>query len=167
MKAIIVEYRALYAKAKAMAKQKKDRSVTEAEVFRELKKIVPFNEDAMREHEAKRVIDAVCKAVPGEIFGQLYFDGFDPWDYDPERIIRSDDGDLIENRLATIRFKVADAQRSNKHADDALASSRRKQHEANVFMRWTVEQLTAGANPETLTWEACLESLGVLIPATV
>ena len=154
----------MYEQAKAKTPKNADGSVSEADLRRELKRIIPFDEDAIREREAKRIINSLCKPVPGHHEGQLCFEGFGTWSYDPHLLIRSDDGLLIENYKATPRFKLADARRSARHADEALASSRRKQHESDVFMEWALEQQRKGIKETDITWGCCIEALGVLNP---
>ena len=92
---------------------------------------------------------------------QLSFPGFGTWPWEPRRLVRSGDGDLIENRMASLRFKLADAQSSGKDVDEARASYRRKKHEADVFTAWTIEQRQAGALHAELTWGRCVEALGL------
>jgi hypothetical protein len=77
----------------------------------------------------------------------------------PERQRRLD-----RKQVATLRFKLADAQRSGKHVEQAQMSYRPKKHEADIFSAWTIEQIQAGAPPAELTWGRCVEALGLHDP---
>jgi hypothetical protein len=156
--------RALYEKARDLTPKNQDGSTNVADLLRTLEKIIPFDEKIFLRREAKRVLTVVSKKAMDDYDGQLHFENFGSWDWEPKRVIRSHDGKVIENQFATLKFKLADAERSNKHAGDAFASSKRKQHEYNVFSRWVNEQPVMGADREKLTWGDYVQALGIHEP---
>jgi hypothetical protein len=84
--------------AKACSAGSPDGSVPEAEVCSQCKRIVDIDDDAEREGMAKHIIDTLCEEGTDEDSGQLSFPGFGTWHWEPRRLVRSDNGDLIENK---------------------------------------------------------------------
>jgi hypothetical protein len=132
----------------------------EEEVLLQLECVVDIDEDSERERIAKHIIDVLCEEGGTESAGQLCFPNFGTWDWEPRRLIRSDDGGLIDNREATLEFKIADARRSGELAEEAHALNRRRRHEVDIFTAWTMRKMEAGSSPAELTWERCVEALG-------
>lgn len=161
---VLDNYRTIYEKAKTAAKQNADGSVAESEMVLRLMDLINIDVASEKERKAKQIIDALCKSKSDHAEGQLCFPGFGSWDWEPLRLVRSEHGNLIENAKATLPFKIADTQRSERHAADAQASSRRKRHEVDVFTAWTVQQMQEGVPSAELTWGRCIEELGVHDP---
>jgi hypothetical protein len=85
-----------------------------------------------------------------EADGQLSFEGItekgkpEKWDYEPDRLVLSDDGSVVEQHKAKPRAKGAEAARAMKHAAEAMRQARRRQAEQAAFNQWAIEQLQKG-----------------------
>lgn len=110
---------------------------------------------------AKAIIDSQCTVGQTPFDGQLSLPGFPEYPYEPERMVRDDDGKIIEQDKAYLRFKFAEHKRSRQNATAAVDSSNRKAEEVEIFAKWTVEQTALGRPQNELTWGNCVRELGL------
>ena len=81
-----------------------------------------------------------------EADGQLTFPGIDPYDYEPDRLVLSDDGTIVEQHRAKPKAKAAESTRTMRKAQQALEQARRRQVEDAAFSQWALERIRAGAD---------------------
>lgn len=91
---------------------------------------------------------------------QLCFPVADTWAFDPDRLIRCD-GFLIENSLATLKFKETGAERAEKESREAAEESTKNKREAEIFAKWAIERMDAD-DAADLTWGRCVQELGLV-----
>ena len=82
-------------------------------------------------------------------------------DYDPQRLVSNGNGRIIENELAPVDFKVAEAARAQKGKDKRWAAQLAA--EAELHQRWATAERAKGRPERELTFGNCVRETGVLI----
>jgi hypothetical protein len=85
----------------------------------------------------------------------------EPYAYEPHRLLSDDAGNVVENKDASPRFKVAEAERAEADLERAGLRAGRERGEADVFVEWFQREAAKGRDPRDLTWEACLHETGL------
>lgn len=154
--------RELARKAKEQTPRLPDGSYDEKQLTATLVSLLPEPDiDSIKEREAKEILDQEAKAGNTPSSGQMVFEGFPPRDYEPERMIRDDDGHIIENRHSTPHFKGAHLRRSQKKHAEHGAQLDFDTAEYMAFTEWRSEQLFLGRR-ERLEFQDFLEESGRL-----
>ena len=128
-----------------------------------------FDEQAERRRKAVRLIGLRRKPGSGTADGQLSFNGVDPYDYEPDRLVLGDEAEdgrvpIVENSRALSKVKQADARRKMKKATEAQCQAERAQHEASAHGQWTVERLMAGEDVSDLPFGRFVRESGAWQP---
>lgn len=119
--------------------------------------------DAAKERlgKARRIVATRMKPGQTAPDGAVVFDGMEPYTYEPHRLLDDNEGNVLENKDARIRFKAAAATRAQGDAQRAMARLAREQRESNYFAVWTADELTKGRPAEEVTWDACVRETGL------
>ena len=146
--------------------QDADGSWNDKDALANLVAMITIDIPALKMREAKRILDDGTKTFPGkEYSGQTCFDGFPPRDWNPKRIVRGDDGKSMYLECATIKYILADARRSRKHANESTASANLKQAEYEAFSEWVNSELVKGHGD--LTFGRFINDTGILVEKKV
>jgi hypothetical protein len=78
------------------------------------------------------------------------------WDYEPDRLVSDDQGNIIEQSRALPEFKAAETARAEKNVERAVEQLRRKSAENAEFQKWALAQALAGRPALDLTWGNCI-----------
>jgi len=101
-----------YDQAILNVKRAPDGSYREIDLLEELAKLLPIDLAREKLKKAKKLIDNLAKPGSTEPDGQLSLPGLNPYDYEPDRLVRDNSGNIVENSKATPPFKTAEAQRA-------------------------------------------------------
>lgn len=151
----------LYEQAVAGVTRAPDGSYREDDLIAELIKLINIDTQREKAKKAKRIIDNLAKPGATEPDGQLCLPGLAPYDFEPERLVRDEYGNVVENQMASPSFKTADARRARKHAREASEWSDRKSEEQEIFGAWAMKQVYAGRPAAEITWGNCVKELGL------
>lgn len=143
------------------ASRNPDGSIVEGSLVDLVASSIDFDEAKERRGLAQRII--ARRKRPGQTAaeGAVVFPGMEPYAYEPHRLIADDEGNLIENRDAKVRFKAAEALRAQEAAQKAMDRAAQEQREAGFFATWVAEQLEAGRDKSEITWETCVRETGL------
>lgn len=138
-----------------------DGSVIEDSLVALVASSIDFDEAKERRGHAQRIV--ARRKRPGSTApeGAVVFAGMEQYAYEPDRLLADEDGNLIENRRARMKFKAAEAKRAQDDAQKATARATREQNEAGHFATWADEQYAAGRDPAEITWDTCVRETGV------
>lgn len=156
-----------YAFAFENAKRNPDGSRIEGDLVEIVASQIDFDEAEERRGKARRII--ANRKRPGTTApeGAVVLPGMEPHAYEPHRLLADDDGNVIENRLARLKFKVAEARRAQDDLQKAMARAAREQNESSYFAPWAADQLEAGRDPREVTWDTCVHETGLWKEADV
>jgi hypothetical protein len=159
-----LRYVLLYGAAKAKVKPNPDKSVVEANIRIELAKIIRDEIDVMQmaDSRAAAIIESLTKQ-PEEDEGPFQLDLFgEKYGYDPQRLVKDNQGNIIEEEHATIPFKMAELARSVENAGRIATWNNRKTKQMMHFQTWVSAEMMKGRSPLELTWGNCVRETGVL-----
>lgn len=144
-----------------------DGSVIESSLVDLLATSIDFDEAKERRGHAQRIV--ARRKRPGQTAaeGAVCFPTLELYPYEPTRLLADDDGNLIENQNARIKFKAAEASRAQQGAQAALDRASREQREHAHFSVWSIEQYEAGRDPAEITWDTCVRETGLWKDADV
>lgn len=148
-----------YEHALATVARNDDGSVNESDLEAAVATFVDFDAEEARRGLAKRIV--ARRKRPGQTApeGQLVLPGFDPYSYEPYRLVADEAGHVVENSKAGTAFKAAEARRAQRDADKAHARAGRQQEEYAIFSDWAVAQLSQGRALADITWDNCIREL--------
>lgn len=156
-----------YAYAWEHAERNPDGSVIERSLVELVAQTIDFDETKERRGHAQRIV--ARRKRPGQTAaeGAVCFDGMDLYPYEPLRLLADDDGNLIENHHARMKYKAAEAKRAQDNAKKAVDRASREQREHAHFSSWADEQYAAGRDPAEITWDTCVRETGLWKDAEV
>lgn len=149
-------------KAQEITKQNRDGGFPEIDLLTALKGLITIDVDAEAWRKAKSIIDNATK--PGsteETDQQLRLPGLEPYYYEPSRLIRDGNGNIIQQDKATPPYKLAELARATKHLNEATEWAKRKRKETEEYIRWDTEQRKKGRS-ENLTFGDFVREAGFL-----
>jgi hypothetical protein len=155
--------RDLLAKAKKQTKRQADDAMYENELLIEVEKLIEVDVAAIRRQMAKDVIDSETKPGGTDPTGQLCFPGMERYPYEPDRLIRDDQGRLIEQDKSTSGYKFAESGRAAKHAREAGDWAERKRQETELYAKWVIEKQGEGRTAD-LTFGDFVRESGLFEP---
>lgn len=155
---------ALYRMAESTVEHNQDNSVREKELEDALVSLLPdIDQEKAKRKRAKEIIDSLTRpggTKPDDEF-QLAL-ALDAYDYEPMRLVRDDDGKLVENRFSTPHFKLAEKKRARAEANKMHTWAGRKETEYEALSQWAIDQALKGRPALDLTWENCIKESGYL-----
>jgi hypothetical protein len=133
--------------------------------------------EQMKEKQAEEIIQACEQPGKTEVRGQLtlpFAEG--RADYEPFKVLPDDDGNVIQQRHATLRFKEIEAQnevareerakRRIERAQDNLVEQVKRRRQAQIereaFAEWHIREYRKGRPAFELTFQAFLIESGYL-----
>lgn len=151
-----------YRFAMANAERNPDGSVVEESLIGIVNNVVDFDAEKEKLGYARRIVSARKKPGQTAPRGKVALPGLGLREYEPERLVADDDGNVIENSRASARHKRAEARRSATHADRANERAAQDEAEAYLIEKWEREQRAIGRDPRELTFGQCVAELGLL-----
>jgi len=151
-----------YRFALANALRNPDGTIVESSLVDIVAHAIDFDPEKERRGLAQRIVSARKRPGLTAPAGKVALPGLGSREYEPDRLVADDDGNVIENSRATVRHKKAEARRSATNADRAVERAEQDQAEAQLMEAWTAEQRRAGRNPDELTFGVCLAESGLL-----
>lgn len=150
-----------YDLAWSRAARNPDGTVVPESLERLVADLVRFDVEEARLGLARRII--ARRKRPGQTApeGSIVLPGMESYAYEPRRLLVDDEGNLIENQSARVKFKVAEARRAQEGARKALERATREQNEAGHFATWSAEQHEQGRDPREVTWDNCVRETGL------
>lgn len=144
------------------APRNEDGQAVEQSLVDIVERVIDFDPAEERRKKAQRIVSA--RKRPGQTApaGKVMLPGLGTFEYEPDRLVADDDGNVIENSRALARHKRAEARRSALNADRAVERAEQDRAEASLFEAWTVEQHRAGRSPAELTFGVYLAESGLL-----
>jgi len=156
--------RDLLAKGRAQVKRNKNDGTFKEQDLRDvLRTFVVINVEKETDRRVQEIIDSETKPGSTKPTGQLRLPTLELYDYEPDRLIRNDDGDMIEQDRAPVDFKFAEARRARKHVSEALEWADRKEEEASSHAKWVIEQQKKGRTKK-LTFGDFVREAGLFQP---
>ncbi len=143
------------------AKRNADGSRVEGDMVEIVAGQIDFNEDEERLGKARRIIASRKRPGTTAPEGAVVLPGMDPHAYEPRRLLADDDGNVIEQRNARLKFKIAEARRAQDDLQKAMTRAAREQNESSYFALWASDQLEAGRDPREVTWDTCVHETGL------
>ncbi len=149
------------------AKRNPDDSRVEDDMVELVAAQIDFDEAQERRGKARRII--ANRKRPGTTApdGSVVFPGMEPYSYEPRRLLADDEGNVVENRNARVKFKVAETRRAEHDARKAMERLAREQDESGYFAVWAADQLDNDRDPHEVTWDTCVRETGLWKDADV
>ena len=85
-------YRDLLIKAKRHTKRQPNGDFVEEDLHANVKKLIDIDVDQAKDRLAKAIIDSETRPGSTDSVGSLWLPTMEPYDYEPERLIRNDEG---------------------------------------------------------------------------
>lgn len=163
---VLREYEAnLIEAAKKNTKRAENGSFNEEELIGNLAAIVPFDVDKERRKKAHSLITRSKRPGATKPDGQLLLPGFNKArDFEPNRMVSDDLGNIIEYHRALPEFKSAAVGRAQVNVDRAVEELRALTAEMRIHQEWALEQALAGRPALELTWGNCIAEKGLHHP---
>ncbi|GGN40330.1 hypothetical protein FHR83_007062 [Actinoplanes campanulatus] len=151
-----------YRFALANAPRNDDGQAVEKSLVDIVERVIDFDPAEERRKKAQRVVSA--RKRPGQTApaGKVALPGLGLFEYEPDRLVADDQGNVIENSRALARHKRAEARRSATNADRAQERAVQDQVEAELMEAWSAAQQKAGRAPGELTFGVYLAETGLL-----
>jgi hypothetical protein len=146
----------------ANAQRNADGTIVEESLVDIVAHAIDFDPDEQRRHLAQRVVSRRKKPGMTAPAGKVALPGLGVREYEPERLVADDAGNLIENSRATVKHKKAEARRSAANADRATERAEQDKVEADLLEAWASEQQLAGRDERELTFGVCVAELELL-----
>lgn len=151
-----------YRFALANAPRKTDGSISEEVLVGIVARAIDFDPDKERLGLAQRVVSRRKRPGQTDPTGKVCIPGLEEHEFEPDRLVADEDGNVVENARALAAHKKAEARRAELAAERATERLRREQGEADAFGDWSVDQVAAGRDPRSLTFEVFLREQGYL-----
>lgn len=146
----------------ANAQRNTDGTIVEKSLVEIVAHAIDFDPEQQRLGLAQRIVSRRKKPGMTAPAGKVALPGLGVREYEPERLVADDDGNLIENSRATVKHKKAEARRSATNADRATERAEQDRAEAELIDAWAKDQQSAGRDERELVFGACLAELGLL-----
>lgn len=146
----------------ANAQRNPDGTIVEKSLVEIVAHAIDFDADLQRLHLAQRIVSRRKKPGMTAPAGKVTLPGLGLREYEPERLVADDDGNVIENSRATPRHKEAEARRSAVNADKAVERAEQDRAENDLIQVWAKEQRGAGRDERELVFGVCVVELGLL-----
>lgn len=152
-----------YELAYQQAERTTDGDVVGESLVRLVAELADFDPDEQRMNHARRIV--ARRKRPGQTVpdGVVAIPGLEKFAYEPHRLIADDAGNVIENRHAKTRHKLAEARRAREAAKAADERADQAAREAAHLGEWTEAEKLRGREPEALVWDTCVRETGLLI----
>lgn len=151
-----------YQFALANAQRNSDGTVVEKSLVDMVAHAIDFDAEKERLGLAQRIVSARKKPGMTAPAGKVALPGLGVREYEPQRLVADDDGNLIENALAAPRHKRGEARRSALNAERARERAEQDEVEAHLIETWAAEQGATGRDPRELNFGTCVAELGLL-----
>ena len=159
------DHQAIYDAALAAVESDTEEAYDEQKLEDAIFARVEFDVVAEKRRIAKRIISERTKVSDDDVGkGQIKLPFIEPYFWQPDRLVRSDDGRIIQNAKAPLSFKLADLARANRHLADAAKWAERKRREFDEFGKWQAAEARAGRPTLELRFGAFIRESGYLIP---
>lgn len=160
------EYEAnLISAAKGNTTRAENGSFNEEELIANLAAIIPFDVDKERRRKAHSIIARSKRPGATKSNGQLLLPGFNKSrDFEPDRMVSDDLGNIIECARALPEFKSAAVGRAQVNVDRAVEELRALTAEMRIHQEWALEQALLGRPALQLTWGNCIAERGLHHP---
>lgn len=146
----------------ANAQRNADGTIIEKSLVEIVAHAIDFDADEQRLHLAQRIVSRRKKPGMTAPAGKVALPGLGLREYEPDRLVADDAGNLIENSRATPAHKEAEARRSALNADKAVERAEQDRAENELIQQWAKEQRFAGRDIRELTFGVCVAELGLL-----
>lgn len=147
------------AAALAQCPRDDDGNVAEDVLVKVLAAGIDIDIDRERQRRAKALISRASRPGSTDPAGQLQM--FDTYPYEPLRLVRDDNGNVVEQHRAQPDMKAAEARRARLNVQRAQVHAERKTVEAEEHSKWVLEQVRSGVTDKTeLTFDAFVKSTG-------
>jgi hypothetical protein len=156
-------YKDLLFKAREIVKRNDAGIFKEPDLIAAVRSFLTIDVEAELDRRAKAIVDSETKPGSTEPTGQLRLPTLEFYDYEPDRLIRNDNGDMIEQDPAPVDFKFAESARAAKHVREAVQWDERKRKEVELFALWVLEQRTNGRSTK-LTFGDFVREAGYFEP---
>lgn len=150
-----------YSKAVQNVDRIADGGLDEKALIEEVAGLVDFDEAEERHKKAARIVRGRRKPGTTEAVGQLSITGFDAFAYEPERLIADNDGHVIEQGKAPVRYKQAQAERTRETASRWIRFAGRAQKEAADFAQWVIQGYQEHRSTASMTFDHFVRETGV------
>lgn len=150
-----------YEKARQSVERDNEGGIDEKSLIDEIAELVDFDEAEERHKKAVRIVRGRRKPGSTDADGQISLPGFDAYAYEPERLIADNDGHVIEQAKAPVKYKQAQAERTRDTARRWGESADRAQKESADFASWVIEGFQAGRKAAELTFDNFVREAGL------
>lgn len=150
-----------YQKALQDTERDTEGGIDEKTLIDDIAELVDFDEAEERHKKATRIVRAQRKPGSTDPDGQISLPGFEDYAYEPERLIADDDGHVIEQAKAPVKYKQAQAERTRDTARRWGESADRAQKESADFASWVIEGFKAGRKPADLIFDHFVRETGM------
>lgn len=151
-----------YRFALANAQRNAEGGVSEEALVDIVERMVDFDADKERRGYAQRIVSRRKRPGQTDPAGKVCIPGLEAYEFEPDRLVADDDGNVVENARALATHKQAEARRAGVAAERAAERKHREQREADELSEWTVAEQAKGRHPRELTFGAFLTEHGFL-----
>jgi hypothetical protein len=151
-----------YRFALANAPRNPDGGVSEEYLVETVAHVIDFDPEKERRGLAQRIVSRRKRPGQTDPAGKVCIPGLEAYEFEPDRLIADEDGNVVENSRALIAHKRAEARRAGLAADRAAERLLREQGEADAFGEWTAAEVAKGRDQRTLTFGEYLREGGFL-----
>lgn len=151
-----------YRFALANAPRNTDGSVPEEALVEIVARAIDFDADKERLGLAQRVVSRRKRPGQTEPAGKVCIPGLESYQFEPDRLVADENGNVVENARALVAHKKAEARRAELAAERASDRLRQERGEADAFGDWSAAESAKGRDPRALTFEAFLREQGYL-----
>lgn len=123
------------------------------------RRLPPPDVDAMQLRKAVGMIARKRRPGVTEPDGQLHLPTIDPYDYEPDRLVLSDDDGVVENHRAKPAAKSAEARRAMENLRRITEHASRRQAESAAYGDWALDQARNGTVWPDITFGRFVEHL--------
>jgi hypothetical protein len=152
-------------KALAELDRNEDGGVNDADLLDRVTELLPFDPEAAHRAIARRAINKLKRPGSTEREGQLQLPGFEPYGYEPGRLIDDGEGHLVEQAQARPNYKAAEVTRAQRNLDNVAAWLKRKNAEHLAFTTWALDQFKKGRDPNDVVFDNFVRETETWSPA--
>jgi hypothetical protein len=130
-------------------------------IVSEVAKELPDDPD-YKDKRARSIVDGFTKAGRTAPEGQLMLPGFDPFPYEPNRLIKDETlKNVAPEKRSNPEYRRARLNRMHKNIARAQARARREASVLPEFMEWQSQRILAGEDIKDLVWDRYIKESGL------
>ena len=152
---------------KKLKRNPETNAFNDAELIAAVESEMEFDPVRERRVKAERIVRSQERPRNTEPDGSAWLPGFEPVPYEPNRLMRDDEGNTVERDLATPHFISAALVRANDNLQKQIKAFKRTLAESDEYAAWAADQAIMGRPPNEITFGNFLREKGYWRPDAV